>query len=403
MAGRTFTGSFTQQEPIEDAAIDAAVEVMKSGRLHRYNVKDGELPEAALLERDYARYQGARYCLACASGGYAIHIALRAAGLKPGEPVLTNAFTLAPAPGAIVNAGGRPILVEITEDLVIDLDDLEAKIQESGARFFLLSHMRGHLADMERLAAIVERHGVTMVEDCAHTMGAAWNGVMSGNVGLAGCFSAQTYKHINAGEGGLLTSDDSAFMARAIVMSGSYMLYERHGAAPEPSTFENIRLETPNFSGRMDNLRAAILRPQLAGLEERIERWNARYRVVEEALREAPGLRLPRRPEKERFVGSSIQFTAPGISAEAAKAFVASCAAHGVELKWFGAAQPAGFTSSHHHWAYVEPQSLPKTDAILASLFDMRLPLTFSLEDCALIGEIIAACASRALVEHQPC
>lgn len=269
---KRFAGNFTQQEPIDEEAIAAAVEVMRSGRLHRYNTRPDELSEAAKLERDYAAFQGSRYCLACASGGYAIHIALQAAGLNPGESVLTNAFTLAPAPGAIVNAGGRPVLVEITNDLVIDLDDLETKISASGARFLLLSQMRGHLADMERLARVVERHDLIMIEDCAHTMGPAWNGVMSGNVGLAGCFSTQTYKHINSGEGGLLTSDDPELMARAIIMSGSYMLYERHGAAPDARDFRDIRLETPNFSGRMDNLRAAILRPQLASLEERIGR-----------------------------------------------------------------------------------------------------------------------------------
>ncbi len=402
MAEKRFTGSFTQQEAIDEEAIAAAVAVLRSGRLHRYNTVPGELPEAALLEQDYAAYQGSRYCLACASGGYAIHIALRAAGLRPGDPVLTNAFTLAPAPGAVVNAGGRPVLVEITADLTIDLDDLEAKIGACNARFLLLSHMRGHLADMERLGDIVGRHGLTLVEDCAHTMGAAWNGEKSGNFGLAGCFSAQTYKHVNAGEGGLLTSNDPAFMARAIVMSGSYMLYERHGAAPDRSYFRDIRLTTPNLSGRMDNLRAAILRPQLAELEGRIARWNERYRIVERALDRLPQLRLPVRPAKERFVGSSIQFLAPGIAPDAARAFLAALAARGVELKWFGAAEPAGFTSTHHHWAYVEAQELPRTDAILAGLFDLRLPLTFSLTDCAEIGAIIADGAGRFIEDRQP-
>ena len=95
--------------------------------------------------------------------------------------------------------------------------------------------MRGHLCDMERLDSIVRQNNLILIEDCAHTMGAAWNGRKSGNFGLAGCFSTQTYKHLNSGEGGLLTSDDPEFMARAIIMSGSYMLYERHGADAEAS------------------------------------------------------------------------------------------------------------------------------------------------------------------------
>jgi dTDP-4-amino-4,6-dideoxygalactose transaminase len=391
---KPFTGNFTQQEALDDTVIAAATEILRSGRLHRYNSAAGELSKASELEQAYAAYQGARYCLACASGGYAMAIALRAAGLGHGEMVLTNGFTLAPVPGAVAAAGGKPLLVEITEDMVIDLEDLERKAKTSGARFLLLSNMRGHLADMERLGDIVEQNNLILIEDCAHTMGAAWKGRKSGSFGLAGCFSTQTYKHLNSGEGGLLTSDDPEFMARAIILSGSYMLYERHGAAPSADVFERIRLETPNMSGRMDNLRAAILLPQLARLEDSIERWNERYRVVEDALGGVAGLVLPRRPDEERYVGSSIQFRLPGILPAGAEAFIAANKALGVELKWFGAADPVAFTSNHHSWHYVDPQTLPETDRILSSLFDMRLPLTFSVEDCRHIGSIIAHCAA---------
>ena len=94
-----FKGSFTQQEPIPDEAIEAAVAVMRSGRLHRYNTAPGELAETVLLEQEFAAQMGAKYCLAVASGGYALATALRAVGVKPGDRVLTNAFTLAPVPG----------------------------------------------------------------------------------------------------------------------------------------------------------------------------------------------------------------------------------------------------------------------------------------------------------------
>jgi len=392
---KPFSGSFTQQEALDDTVIAAATEILKSGRLHRYNTAPGEVSKASELEQAYAEYQGARYCLACASGGYAMAIALRAAGLQYGEAVLTNGFTLAPVPGAIAAAGGKPLLVEITEDMVIDLEDLDRKAKHSGARFLLLSNMRGHLADMERLCEIARQHNLTLIEDCAHTMGAAWNGRKSGNFGLAGCFSTQTYKHLNSGEGGLLTSDDADFMARAIILSGSYMLYERHGAAPSAEVFERVRLETPNMSGRMDNLRAAVLLPQLARLDQNIDRWNERYRAIEEVLGAVEGLVLPQRPGQERYVGSSIQFRLPGISQAGAEAFVASNKALGVELKWFGAADPVAFTSSHHSWRYVDPQFLPQTDRILSGLFDMRLPLTFSVGDCRHIASIIAHCARQ--------
>ncbi|MEM9360067.1 MAG: aminotransferase class I/II-fold pyridoxal phosphate-dependent enzyme, partial [Pseudomonadota bacterium] len=129
-----FEKPFTQQEPIPEAAVERASEILRSGRLHRYNVVAGEVAEATLLEQEYAAWQGAEFCLATTSGGQALQIALRAVGVKPGTKVLANAYTLAPVPGAIHAAGGEPVLVDIDESWHTDLDDLRAKAETSGAR-----------------------------------------------------------------------------------------------------------------------------------------------------------------------------------------------------------------------------------------------------------------------------
>lgn len=382
-----FTGVFTQQDPIPEAGIEAALEVMRHGRLHRYNTIGDEQSEVALLEQEFAGQTGARYALAVASGGYALATALRALGIGPGDQVLTNGFTLAPVPGAIAAVGARSVFVEVTENLTIDLADLEAKIDQ--ARVLMLSHMRGHICDMDALMQICDAAGVRVIEDCAHTMGGAWNGVPSGRHGVIGCYSTQTYKHMNSGEGGLLISDDAELMARMILLSGSYMLYERHIAGPAPEVFAGLELDTPNISGRMDNLRAAILRPQLTDLHRRCAAWTARYQVLEDGLRDLPGLRLTQRPGAETVVGSSFQFLLLDWAAEAVQEVVQRCAARGVELKWFGADHPVGFTSRYDNWRYANPQPLPQTDRILRGILDMRVPLTFSLEDCAQIARII--------------
>lgn len=389
MTQAQFTGSFTQQEPIPEDAIAAAVAVMRHGRLHRYNTVAGEVAEAARLEVAFAAFTGARYCLAVASGGYAMGCALRACGMGPGDAVLTNAFTLAPVPGAIAAAGGRPVFVEITPDLVLDFDDLAAKARATGAKILLLSHMRGHVCDMERLVVLCRDLGLTLIEDCAHTMGAAWNGVASGRHGAVACYSTQTYKHMNSGEGGLLITDDAALAARMVLLSGSYMLYGRHEAAPGPEVFEGLRLETPNVSGRMDNLRAAILRPQIAMLPERRDRWRRLYQTMETGLQGIPGLALVPRPVAEDYVASSFQFLLPEWEPARIIAFLTACIARGVELKWFGADDPVAFTSRYQHWRYAGGQSCPATDRILAGLIDMRLPLTFTPDDVALIARII--------------
>ncbi|MHA6263977.1 DegT/DnrJ/EryC1/StrS family aminotransferase [Arenibacterium sp. CAU 1754] len=385
----TFKGSFTQQEPIPEEGIEAALKVMRSGRLHRYNVAAGEISETALLEQEFAALTGAKYCVAVASGGYAMATTLRAAGVGPGDRVLSNAFTLAPVPGAIASLGAVPVFVGVTEELTIDLDDLASKADR--ADVLLLSHMRGHICDMDRLMQICNGAGIKVIEDCAHTMGAAWKGTPSGRHGIAGAFSCQTYKHVNSGEGGFLITDDEELAARAVMLSGSYMLYERHLAAPGPEVFERLKYVTPNISGRMDNLRAAILRPQLRALDEQVARWNDRYRALEDGLRDTPGLRLIDRPEAEQFVGSSIQFLLLDWAADRVQDVLRRCAARGVELKWFGGAEPVAFTSRYDSWRYVESEPMPASDRILAGIVDMRVPLTFSLEDCALIARIIRA------------
>jgi len=382
-----FHGSFTQQEPIPQAGIDAALAVMSHGRLHRYNTSGDEIAEAAMLEEEFAAATGAKYCLAVASGGYAMTTAMRACGVGHGDTVLTNAFTLAPVPGAIAAVGATPVFVGVTEDLVIDLDDLAAKIEQ--ADVLLLSHMRGHICDMDALMALCDANNVTVIEDCAHTMGAHWNGIPSGRWGKFGCYSTQTYKHMNSGEGGLLISDDAIGMARAIMLSGSYMLFERHRAAPPPETFAQIKYETPNISGRMDNLRAAILRPQLADLATQCARWNALYRAMETGLQDTAGLRLIPRPAAEGFVASSFQFLLLDWPPAAVQDVITRCRKRGVELKWFGGAEPTGFTSRYDSWRYAASEPMPKSDRILAGIIDMRLPLTFSTEDCTQVARII--------------
>lgn len=391
-----FTKPFTQQEALPEAAIERVSEILRTGRLHRYNTLPGEKSEAELLEAEYRDFQGSKYCVAVTSGGYGLAASLRACGLQHGDKVLMNAWTLAPVPGAVHSVGGVPVMVEIDDDLRVDIEDLAVKAKNSGAKFFMLSHMRGHIGQMEQIVEICEANAITLIEDCAHTMGATWNGKLSGNFGKVAAFSTQTYKHINSGEGGLVTTDDPEIAARLTMLSGSYMLYERHGAGPQPEAFEDIRLDTPNCSGRMDNLRAAVLRAQMPILASNIERWNARYGVLESGLRGAKGLKIVERPQQEFYVGSSFQFQLPDFDEEQIKTFIADCAERGVEIKWFGAQQPAAFTSRYDSWRYLgEVQPLPNTLTALASLCDIRVPLTFSEEDCAQLAQIIKDVLSK--------
>jgi len=381
----------TAQEAIPEAGVQAAVALMKSGKMHRYGEVGAKAGEASLLEVEFAQEVGATYCVAMNSCGSTMFVALKAAGVKPGDKVLSNCFTLAPVPGAIAHVGALPVLVDVTDDLVIDLDDLEAKAISSGAKTLLLSHMRGHICDMNALMAICDRHGVVVIEDCAHTMGAAWDGRATGRWGKAGCFSLQSYKHANSGEGGLLITDDEDIAAQAVLLSGSYMLYRAHLSRPADEIFERWKYITPNFSLRMSNLAAAVARPQFGtSLADRAKRWNQRYAWIARGLADIAGLRLPHRPAQEQYVASSIQFVLEGMSSQQMASFIDRCAKLGLHVKWFGADTPIGFTSVWRHWQFFgEPQSLPNADRILQGLCDIRIPLVLTENDCQAIAGVI--------------
>ena len=379
--------------PIPEEAIARAVDIMRAGKLHRYGEDRTGVPEATALEQDYATYVGTKYCAALNSCGASMFVALKCAGVQHGDKVLMNAFTLAPVPGAVAHAGAQPVFVEITESYKIDLDDLDRKAASSKAKVLLLSHMRGHICDMDALMAICKRHGLTLIEDCAHTMGAKWNGKFTGTFGAIGCFSLQSFKHINAGEGGLLVTDDPDMAAKAILYSGSYMLYAQHKARPDLSFFEKHRVRIPNFSLRMSNLAAAVGRPQIGLLAERAEVWNTRYRRLADGLRTIQHVRIPQRPAEEAYVMSSIQFSVKGLTTAEMEKFLADTAARGVFVKWFGRNQPVGFTSVHDHWEYVtEKQSLPQSERVLSEVCDMRIPLALPLESCVTIVAVIRHC-----------
>ena len=315
---------------------------------------------------------------------------MRVCGVQSGNKVLANAYTLAPVPGAIQNVGAEPIFVEIDENYHIDLNDLTHKVKESGAKYLLLSHMRGHIVDMDKITTICNNFGIKLIEDCAHTMGAKWGDVRSGNFGLVAAFSTQTYKHMNSGEGGFLTTNDPEIAAKAVVSSGSYMLYGRHGAIPAEKVFRKVRQNAPNYSGRMDQIRASLLRAQLPNLENNIRRWNTLYDFLFRGLSRINGVTIPERVKNEFYVGSSIQFRIEGIKKEKIPDFVKSCSCRGVELKWFGDEEPKAFTSRYDSWSYIKDLPvLLNTLLILDTTLDMRIPLTFTLKDCSIIIKVI--------------
>ena len=169
------------------------------------------------------------------------------------------------------------------------------------------------------------------------------------------------------------------------------MFYTQHGAIPDDAHFEAVKYITPNGSGRMDEVRVAILRAQLPYLDENVARWNALYRDLHQRLKAIEGITIPDRKQQESYVGSSIQFRVSGLEQAQIPDFITRLESRGVILKWFGESEPKGFTSRYDSWRYIKNlPHLPKTLAVLANTLDMRIPLTFNLDDTALIAAIIA-------------
>lgn len=382
----------TEQEPLPAAAITRANELMRSGRLFRYGESQSGEADAALLEEEFAAMVGRRFCVAMNSCGATLAASLMAAGVRRDEPVLMNAFTLAPVPGAIAHSGATPVFVGITPQLHIDLDDLDRAATRTGARWLVLSYMRGHVPDLDAVFERCDELGLAVIEDCAHTMGAGWNGRPTGTFGVAGCFSTQSFKHANSGEGGLLVTDDEDLAARAVLMSGSYMLYEQHGARPDGDVFDRHRLSTPNLSMRMSALAAALVRPQLAMLDSRSERWNARYDELAALLADDPRITVPDRHPAEQFIGSSIQFS---VASPAMAEWIGVAASHGLHVKWFGRDDAVGFTSRFDHWQYAGDQPLDRTRTVLDGLCDLRIPLAMTSDQARDIATIIRGALDR--------
>lgn len=368
-------------EPIPDEGIAAATELLRSGRLFRYAEAGGTPGEAAAWEQEFAAYLGRRYAVAVNSCGAALYLALHSLGVRPGDVVLMNSWTLAPVPGAVAHAGAHPILLETTPELTVDLADLERHAAAHPGAVLLLSHMRGHIADLPTVSALCDRYGLRLVEDCAHSLGGGWAGRPSGTFGAIGCFSTQTYKHLNSGEGGVLVTDDDEIAARAVLASGSYALYGQHSSRPPLDVLDALAPSEPNHSMRLTSLAAAVLRPQLRTLPARVAAWNSRYARLADGLAGLPGLRLPHRPTAEDYVGSSLQFFLDLPDPEIV-AFCREADALGVHVKWFGAPRPSAFTSAHQHWEYAGRQSLPGTDRVLGRLCDIRVPLALPLDRC---------------------
>jgi len=357
-------------EKIPDAARSEIDALLASGDLFRYRADTDST--VAKLEREFAEFMGVPFALAVSSCSSALFLSLKALDIGPGDKVLVPAFTFAAVPSAVVHAGGEPVLVEVNENYRIDLSDFAAKLS-GGAKAVLVSHMRGHTSDMDAIMGLCDARNVPVVEDAAHSLGALWSGRKVGTIGKIGCFSFQSYKLMNAGEGGMLVTCDRDIIARAVIMSGAYEHnWKKHPGVCDRFSFWQNKL--PLYNMRMNNLSAVLLQSQIPEVPRRVREGRANHDYVAEILNRSGWLSVPEALDREFRAPDSIQFNLRGFDAdEEAGAFQRLANERGVPVQIFGLCEDNARV--FWNWQFLGPQSdLSRTRAMLMRACDVRLP-----------------------------
>ena len=369
-------------EPIPDAARAEIDRMLQSGDLFRYTSDDSPV---ALLEAEFAQMMGAKYALAVASCSAALFLSLKALALPRGAKILIPAFTFAAVPSSIVHADCIPVLVEVGANYRIDIDDFAAKLP--GADAIMISHMRGHTSDMDAILQLADQFGLPVIEDAAHSLGTTWHGKNIGTLGKIGCFSFQSYKLLNAGEGGILITDDPDIIARAVIMSGAYEHnWKKHPVLQD--RFAHWQNKLPLYNTRLNNLSAALIRPQLAEVPRRVNDGRRNHDHVAAQLNQSPWLHVPPPLEPELRAPDSIQFNLQGLSDVETIAFQDAAARRGVKVQVFGLSDDNA--RAFWNWQFLgDSPDLPQTRAMLMRACDTRLPARLRRSDLDFVASAL--------------
>lgn len=386
-------------ESIPEAARAEIDRLLQSGDLFRYTAPE-DAP-VALLEREFADFMGVKYALCVSSCSAALFLSLKALGLPRDAKVLIPAFTFAAVPSAVVHAECIPVLCEVGDNYRVNMDDFEEKLNAGDIQAVIISHMRGHTSDMDAIMALCDVRGIPVVEDAAHSLGTTWHGEKIGTIGKIGCFSFQSYKLVNAGEGGVMITNDPDVVAQAVIMSGAYEHnWKKHkGPSGDNTTeladaFARWQNKLPLYNLRMSNLSAAVIRPQLPEVARRVRDGRANHDYVATKLNASQWIMVPDKLAPEERAPDSIQFNLLGMSYEQIGAFQHIAAARGVKVQVFG--RSTDNARAFWNWQFIpgETPELPRTREMLARACDTRLPARLTRAELDVIAEALVLAAS---------
>jgi dTDP-4-amino-4,6-dideoxygalactose transaminase len=374
--------NLTAAERIPDAAMAEVTRILQTGDLFRYGSKQSPV---ALLEAEFAQALGSKFALAVSSCSAALFLSLKALGLPRDAKVLIPAFTFAAVPSSVVHAGCIPVLCECDGDYRIDLGDFAKKLP--GCEAVIISYMRGHTSDMDAIMALCDAAGTPVIEDAAHSLGTTWSGRNVGTIGKVGCFSFQSYKLLNAGEGGIMITDDEDLIAQAVIMSGAY----EHNWQKHPilhTAFAKWQNRLPLYNLRLNTLSAALIRPQLVAMPQRVRLGRRNHDYVAAILDASPWIMVPSSLPGEQRAPDSIQFNLHDMTDAQVDDFVSQAASLGLKAEVFGRSKDNA--RAFWNWSFLSNiPDQPKTRAMLNRACDVRLPSRLSLQECDVVAQTI--------------
>ncbi|GAB2789318.1 DegT/DnrJ/EryC1/StrS family aminotransferase [Amycolatopsis magusensis] len=283
---------------VDESDLDAVTGTLRSGKLSWFNNV-----EVKALEEQWARYAGTKHCLALNSGTAALHAAVAAVGVGPGDEVVVPALSFLASASCVLHHQGIPVFADI-DPVTFTLDPAELeRVVTPRTKAIIVVHLHGLPADMAPILDFAGRHGLAVIEDAAQAHGATYRGRAVGSLGSVGAFSIMAGKNLpTAGEGGLLTTDDAELRNRADAVK---MFGEQIG----PDNEREYNAHTIGFNYRMSPILAAMARSQLARLDRYTKEVQAGAERLAARLSELPGVRPPVVPADRTHVYHHFRIT----------------------------------------------------------------------------------------------
>lgn len=275
---------------IEQDEIDEVVDSLRSGWL-------GTGPKVARFEAMFRDYVQAPHALAVSSCTAALHLSMIAAGIGPGDEVITTPMTFCATANAIIHTGANPVFVDVRQDTMNINPDLIERAITARTRAILLVHFAGRPCEMEQITALARRHGLFVIEDAAHCIEGWYKNRKIGSIGDATCFSFYVTKNVVTGEGGMVTTPHEEW-ANKIKMYALHGMTKDAWARFSDEGFKHYQVVAPGFKYNMMDIQASLGIHQLERVQRNAQRREDIWVRYDEAFADLPAF-LPLRPEPE--------------------------------------------------------------------------------------------------------